>query len=262
MKITALILGICPPIRLEWLKNNVDYLDAQNFPFEKKIIAIDEFHGYQMPKNLKEYFESNGWEVLVDTHMSRSKTMDHAFSIINTEYVFYNEDDVLSKMPKLEDLEKVFNTKIDNKECGMISMTLGGTQFDPSIDDGEFKFIGDLKYMNDNTILQNEEYRIFKRDFKFANAWFFEFPGLIIRTDLFKRCHEGAKRRGGQVEQALTTSFMEDGFKEKYYKCSVAKLNALEYLKINPMSVNTECRLLTNLDVNQGNSPLGGNHNY
>lgn len=255
-------MGICPPIRLQWLKQNVDYLDSQNFPFVKKIIAIDQFHGNTIPLDLVNYFQSRGWNVLVDSHRSRARSMDHAFSQIDSEYIFYNEDDVLSTMPNILDLSKVFDTIIDERECGMISMTLGGTQFDPSRDDDNHKFIGDLKHMNRNTILENNDYRIFRRMEEYANAWFFEFPGLFIRTNLFKTCHERSKQIHGQIEQALTTAYIDQGFMEKYYKCSIAKINAFDLLKINPMSVNPDCRLLSNLDINQGNSPLGGNHLY
>jgi hypothetical protein len=216
-----------------------------------------------MPADLKEYFESMNWIVLVDSHRSRTKTMDNAFSIIDSEYIFYNEDDVLSKMPDILDISEIFATIIDDgRRCGMISLTLGGTQFDPNRTDDGHQFIGDLKYMNDNTMIKNSEYRIFKRMEEYANAWFFEFPGLFIKTDLFKKCHKVAKTMGGQIEQALTKAYINEGFVNKYYKCSIAKLNSLELLKINSMCVNHDCRLLTNLDSNQGNSSHGGNHNY
>jgi len=257
MEITAFILGICPPTRLTWLKQNIDYLEQQNFPFVKKIIAMDEFRGHKMSNELKEYFENQGWIVLVDSHMSRVKSMSHGFSLIESEYIFYNEDDVLSTMPDINDLESVFNANRNDRECGMISMTLGGTVFDAPTNN-----IGDLEYMNENTILSNARYRIFERDENYKNAWFFEFPGLFVKSELFKKCHEESKKIGGQIEMALTSAYFNNKFNEKYYKCSIAKLHALETLHKNPAFVNTDCRLLTNLDANQGNSGMGGNHNY
>lgn len=262
IEITAIILGICPQFRLDWLKQNVDYLDSQNFPFVKKIIAIDEFNGNKISSELVDYFKSKGWIVLVDNHRSRVLSMEHAFSLVESEYIFYNEDDVLSTMPNIDDLTSVFNTEINNRKCGMISMTLGGTQFDPSINDEDHKFIGDLKHMDRNTILKNENYNIFRRMEEYSNAWFFEFPGLFIRTGLFKKCHEGAKKAGGQIEQALTLSYRNYGYINEYYKCSIAKINSLELLKQNPMCVNSDCRLLTNLDANQGNGSHSGNNFY
>src|SRR3989338_2636806 len=106
--VTAFILGICPPQRLQWLTQTVDYMDQQYFPFVKKIIAVDEYKGYTMPAELKKHFEANGWIVLVDTHMSRTKSMDHAFSLIDSEYIFYNEDDVQVTLPRISDLTTVF----------------------------------------------------------------------------------------------------------------------------------------------------------
>lgn len=173
-EITALILGICPLERLQWLRRSVDYLDSQNFPFVKKILAIDEFNGHKFPLEMKDYFESKGWIVLVDSHKSRVASMDHAFSLIDSEYVFYHEDDVLATLPNIIDLMIVFSTTVSKRKCGMISMTLGGTQFDPYSD------IGDLKKMNENTLIQNDKYRIFVRLESYANAWFFEFPDCLL----------------------------------------------------------------------------------
>ena len=58
---------------------------------------------------------------------------------------------------KIEDLEYTFNHEIDGRKCGMVSMTLGGTQFDSSTN-----FIGDLQFMEDNKILGNDNYLVFR----------------------------------------------------------------------------------------------------
>lgn len=85
---------------------------------------------------------------------------------------------------------------------------------------------------------------------------------MFIRTDLFKKCHELAKTKHGQIEQALTSAYFGEKFQDSYYKCSIAKIDALDILQKNAMLVNSDCRLLTNLDVNQGGNPHMGNHNY
>ena len=255
INITAFILGICPPQRLEWLKRNVSYIEEQKFPFKKKIIAVDEFMGHKMPKDLIILFESMGWVVLVDSHMSRKESMSHALSEIDTEYTWYVEDDVLVKLPNIDDLGYIFNTEIDGRKCGWVSMSLGGTNFDASRN-----LIGDLELMESQTIIENDTYRIFKRDDKNANAFFFEFPSLFIETKLFKDLHEKAKEIGGQIEMALTKAYMSE-FVDKYYKCSVVKKNALEILKKNP-NKHIDCVFLNILDKYQGASILGGNHNY
>jgi hypothetical protein len=173
--ITAYITGIAHPQRMAWLRETVDYMDSQNFPFKSKLLAIDQFNGHFVKPEEVKYYESKGWRVLLDTHMSRSKTFDRVLREIDTEFVFYNEDDVRATMPNIEDVEETFNKTIEGRKCGMISMTLGGTHFDaPS------NFIGDLKFMNENLILESDDYIIFRRMESFKNDYFFEFPGLWI----------------------------------------------------------------------------------
>lgn len=258
--ITAFILGICAPQRLHWLKQTVDYLDEQKFPFVKKIIAVDEFRGDKMPSDLKKHFESNGWLVLVDTHMSRIKSMDHAFSLIDSNYVFYNEDDVLATMPTLSDLATIFEeTKVKNRECGMISLTLGGSN--SHFPKNKY---GDLNKVRDTILLENDEYLVFRRLEKERNDWFFEFPALFIKTELFKRCHETAKKKysGMQVEMGLTKAWFKEKLDKKYYKASLCKQDILQVVGDHPLEVFIRSRLITCLDPKQGSSPFGGNHAY
>jgi len=257
INVTAYIMGIAHPQRLEWLKFNIDTMDEQNFPFKKKIISIDQFNGHLVPLELVEHFEGRGWTVLLDSHRSRVASMDRAFNLIDTEYMFYNEDDVLSTLPNIEDLTETFNTYVGSRKCGMISMTLGGTQYD-----GSSGNIGDLRYMMENIIVESDEYIIFRRLEEFKNSWFFEFPGLWIRTTLFKNCHNKSKSMGGQIEQVLTRAYISSRYIDEYYKSSVAKKGSLNILLEDGNKVNSHCRLLTNLDPSQGNSPLGGNHLY
>jgi hypothetical protein len=257
MKITAFIMGIAHPQRLEWLRQTLNYMDMQNFPFEKKIVSIDQFSGHVAPPQLVEELQSKGWVVLLDSHRSRILSMERAFGEIDTEYIFYNEDDVMAHLPRAEDLEYVFKARIDGRECGMISMTLGGTQYDAPTQN-----LGDLKFMHDNKIMESEEYIIFRRLEEYKNAWFFEFPGLWIKTKLFKDCHARARGTGKQIEEGLTRAYFDASYEEKYYKSSICTKNALSILLEDGAKVNSHCRLLTNLDPAQGNSPLGGHHWY
>lgn len=258
--VTAFILSICPPQRLKWLKHSVDYLDRQHFPFVKKIIAVDEFRGNKMPDDLKKYFEFKGWLVLVDEHMSRMKSMDHAFSIIDSKYIFYNEDDVMATMPHATDLTRVFSEIKDSKRrCGMISLTLGGSKSHFPANQ-----YGDLSKVKDNILLENDDYLIFKRLEKDRNEWFFEFPALFIRTELFKLCHEVAKKKysGLQMEMGLTKAWFYEKLEKEYYKCSVCKHALFSIVGDEPLEIFKKSRLIDCLDPKQGSSPFGGNHAY
>ena len=257
INVTAYVSGIAHPQRMEWLRKTIDHMDSQEFPFRRKILTIDQFDGHTVKTEELTHFISRGWRIFLDSHKSRVKSFDRAFSEIETEYIFYNEDDVMANLPDIKDLSEVFNNVITTKQCGMISMTLGGTKYDAAT-----MFIGDLKFMEENVILESEDYIIFRRLEEFENDYFFEFPGLWARTDLFKDCHTRAKGINGQIEQALTTSYKNGGCKDKYYKCSIAKKGSLKILLDDPSKVNSHCRLLKNLDPDQGNSPVGGSHKY
>jgi hypothetical protein len=257
MEITAFLMGTAHPHRINWLKENVEYLDSQHFPFSKKLLSIDQFNGYYIQESDVKFFENKGWTVLIDSYGSRVASLSRALDNIDTEFIFYNEDDVLSTLPKIEDLEKTFNTVVNNRKCGMISMTLGGIKFDASS-----KFIGDLKHINENIVLSAENYDIFLRMEEYRNDVFFEFPGLFIRTNIFKMSHQEALKIGGWIETALTSGYFNNEFDKIYYKASVCKKNALDILNEDASLVNSHCRLLHNLDPKQGNGGLGGGSHY
>lgn len=255
MEITAFIMGICHPIRLDWLQKNLVFTDAQEFPFVRKIVAVDQFSGYTLPKQLREEFVECGWEVIIDNHHSRPKTMDHILNI-DTEYMFYNEDDVLPIFPDFEDLNTVFNLDNAGRKCGMISLTVGGSDW--IIDKNIY---GDIVLLNDNILLENERYVFFKRIEEYKNNFFFEFPGLFIRTELFKQCHLTAKEnKGTTIEMGLSDAYFQNDIDKNFYKCSVTKSNFLEVLLKDVPTAMTNCRMLHNLDVNQGSALVGGVH--
>lgn len=255
--VTAFIMGTCRPQRLAWLEQTVDYLDSQDFPFVKKILSIDEFDGYTFPVDLLDKFRARGWFVIIDNHKSRYKSMINALSYITSEYIFYNEEDVMATMPRMRDLDEVFNIKIQNRACGMISLTLGGsTNHFPA---NEY---GDLKDVDKNLILSTNEYLIFRRLESKRNAYFFEFPGLFVNTEMFRTCTRYAQLNfaGQSIEQGLTSAYFELSYDRDYYKASVAKTNIFEVIENDPNAFIRDCRLLDNLDPNQGNSSSGGNH--
>ena len=258
MNITAFIMGICPPQRLDWLKLTIDDIDSQNFPFVKKIIAIDEFDGYKFSENLIEYYNRKGWDVLIDSHRSRKLTMDRAFAMIDSEWIFYHEDDVMVKLPEYSIINKIVSMKDENnRDCGMISMNIGGSVYDAPTNN-----YGDIIHMNENTLYEKEgEMIIFKRLEKYMNYWFFCFPALFIRKDIFLKCHNDANKSMEQIEMGLTTAYLRNKFHRKFFKCTVAKHNTLELVLSDPYNIQ-KCDFLTILDPNQGVNPHGGGHHY
>ena len=260
INISAFIMSICHPQRIEYLEKTLDYMDRQNFPFAQKVLAIDEFDGYTFPKDLNKQLEKRGWIVLIDNHKSRMKSMDHAFAILDKEYIFYNEEDVQVDMPRIEDIEYVFkHIKVQERACGMISLNLGGSHSHFP----ENKY-GDLNKVHENILLENEDYLVFRRLEKEKNDWFFEFPGLFIPTDLFKQCHETAKKYypGSHIEVGLTKAWFKENLDKKYYKCSLCKKDILHIVGHNRVEIHEQAKLIKFIDPNQGISSFGGSQNY
>lgn len=269
MKVSALIMGICPPVRLIWLKDTLDYMDAQKFPFHHKVLAIDEYGGHIFPEEFKEEFEERGWTVVKDSHKNRIKSMYHALQYTDSDIVFYNEDDVKATLPKYEVVKTMFDEGLVvdeyRRECGILSMALGGTHMDQSKND-----LGDIAFMEENRITESilgsidSDILIFTREEKLRNAWFFEFPGLFVRSDILKSCMDYASEHfpGQQVEQGLTSAYFAQEFNTKYFKCSIARPEAPAILREDPFKLNSHCRFLENLDPRQGQSPLGGCHSF
>ncbi len=261
MKIKACIMSIAHPQRLKWLHETIKFMDQQDFPFHKKIVIIDQFNGNTVPEFLVKKLENWGWEVKLVSMRSRIKATDLFFEDDGTDIIFYNEEDVKATLPNYNKLKEAFNTEYDNRKCGIISMTLGGTQYDAPSGN-----IGDLELIENNIILRDKERKaIFvQRLEKFQSKWFFEFPGLFIRENIFRKCHEEAKRtkRNLQIEMGLTEAYFNLHIDHEYYKASYCKEDTYSILKEHPERVNSHCRFLYNLDPNQGNSPFGGHHSY
>jgi len=259
MKIKACVMSVAHPKRLLWLNESIKHIESQKFPFHKKVVIIDQFDGWKVPEFLLNKLRDWNWDVKLVALKSRTKAMDLFFEDDETDIIFYNEEDVMATLPSYELVEKIFNKERNGRVCGMLSMTLGGTKFDaPS------NFIGDLEFIEKNTIFEDDQRIVFERDEFFKNDWFFEFPGLFVREDIFKTCHHFGhlENKGIQVEMALTNAYIRTNLISKYYKCSLCKKEAPQILKQNPERVNSHCRFLQNLDPQQGSSPVGGNHTY
>lgn len=262
--IGCLILATCHPSKMRWVQQ-VEKSIANNDIFDEKILAVDEFNNLIFPSRIKNYFENNGWKVLVDRHKSRTKSMLHGIDEMSSEYIFYSEDDVLIDIPDKQLIINTLNHKIDNRECGMLSLNLGGTKSTISNMGGSLSNIGskngDLDFAKENILFQNDKSFSFKRLESMSNPWFYEFPGLFMPKELMKETIEKSKEqfKGMQIEMALTQAWFHYGFDKKYFKASISKNNLSDVLLSNPLEVSNLCRHLENLDKTQGAFVYGGN---
>jgi hypothetical protein len=262
-------MGICPPQRIEWLRKTLDYMDGQQFPFYQKVLCIDEFDGYRFPVDLHDKLLTRGWAIVKDSHRDRVKSMEHGLKwTIDSDVIFYNEDDVMATLPTHGIIDHVFNDfgalhgdedTHPDRSCGMLSMALGGTPMDLSR-----KYFGDIGMIPGTTHYRDNDYRIFQRLEHLRTAWFVEFPGLFIRAKVLKKCMKYATEHfsGEQVEMGLTKAWFALKMDKYHFKLSIAKADIAELLVDDPHNLNTKCRFLENLDPHQGQSPLGGKHSF
>lgn len=245
-KISALIL--CTAKRLKYLDDCINSLNSDFF--DQKILSIDEFGGYKFPNELKEKYQNQGWEIVIDNHQSKLGSLCNSIDKVKTDYVFYQEDDIVVNLPDKNFILSQLDTIYSDRKCGWISLNLGGASTDLSN-----RVYADLIRCEENKILENQDYFTFMREEEVKNDWFFEFPSIFIEKNLFKGFLDIMKLRGlhdnYSVEQNLTKIWFEFNSHKNYYKCCLAKHNLKQTLLDSPMKTMELSSLMIPLDPNQ-----------
>jgi hypothetical protein len=213
-------------------------IDKENFGFESKILSIDDF-GEGISEEVKKYTDSNNWTVLMGEPSGMVNNQLRALSIIDDEWVLYCEDDVLvEKLPTKEQLEEL-HSKVD--DIGLVSLTGGGymtemaipghPRYSPKLAE---EILDNIKNPDNHVIVDGDDATFWYRNPKFNNGWFFEFPSLFIKTDIFNTCINTSLTRfkGRQIEQSYTMSYFSLGYHEKYKRYTWAK-NINNHLDFN-----------------------------
>jgi hypothetical protein len=257
MKPDILVMGICHPTKLTYLNQSLDSVDPIQSIFNKKILAIDEFNGHVFPQPFKKKFTTKNWEILIDNHMSRTKSLLHAVRTAESEWVFYTEDDIVLELPNNFDLNN-FIKVVDGREPGMFSLTFGGTKHDLSKND-----VGDMVLAEQNEIYSDDKLFCFRRLEETKDDFFFEFPGLFIRKDLLEKClvHCVEYNKNCQIEFGLSLSWFQLHLYKNYYKASILRREFLEYRNTNAMNILHQGRFFKIIDPLQGQFAYGGNTN-
>lgn len=256
MNVDLLILGICNITKLTYLHKALTNLDKSEFKFNKKILAIDEFDGLTFPDVFKMQYTKTGWSILIDQHKSRNKSMIHGLEEAESEWVFYSEDDIIIDFPKTLNLD-YFMKESDGRMPGIISFSFGGTAVDLASND-----VKDMAFAEENEIHSTDEYFAYRRIESMRDKYFFEFPAVFVRKDLFLQClsYASEKYRNHQIEQALSLAWFELDFYKKFYKTTILKREFLNYRKDSALKI-MNCRYFSALDPNQGQFIHGGNTN-
>jgi len=243
-------MGTTKPQRLAWLAESLKYLDNQDFPFHEKIISIDKIGNNQLDSKIEGELQLRGWKIIKHTFADRGKCMRDALAQISSDFIFYNEDDILVKMPKYNDVHEAFDIRdLNGRTCGLLSFSLGGTKHD----DGKKNF-GDLADIKENILLEKEDYLVFKRLEEKKDDYFFEFPALFARKDIFVSCANFAPLNS--MEYDLTKAYFNQNFDSKYYKATICKHSIFDVLETYKHTYYRElketAKLTRLLDENQG----------
>jgi hypothetical protein len=260
MNITAVLTTLCNIKRIEWMLRSVLALEGCKFKFSRKLLFVAESGGETLPDNAIEALKSNGWEIFTDQYRNRPKTFTDILSAVDTEWIFYNEEDIIIEdMPSNLLLDRLELTPIDGRMLGQLSMTAGGSTFNCGGGD-----MGDFHNIEATVLDTNDDKVVILRDEAKRSNFFVNFPCLFIRKDILQQCHNYAidHCHSISIEEALSKAYFDLGLDKSFYKASVLRSNFLDLVRNSPETVDGKSLLFKCLDPHQGLSVLGGCHAY
>lgn len=260
IKLGCFLTTVDHPQKMEWLKDVTDSIDRQWINFMSKCVVFDCIHGNDISEELINYLSDHGWSVQQVHNHDRPMTLWHIINQMSEcDYVLHAEDDIIiEKFPKHEDLLTIFDSELNIRTCGMLTPSLGGSTFKCEGGDS-----GDFSNIEKNILYQTNNMVCFIRDEHYASNYFFELGTLFINRKAFQECLEYAihKCPNVQIEQALTSAWFNLGMYKDYYRATFCKPLLLEVWEKEPWRADGECRFMKCLDPNQGASLYGGKHN-
>lgn len=242
-----------------WLRRTLPTVNDK-FPFREKLLAVAEspVHRFQ-PKDAHWAIEM-GWDLHLDSYRDRIKSFTEIFEKIDTEWIFYHEEDVAIETMPTHAIMKEMDEYSDEhgRRCGQVSMNAGGSSYEDGPHD-----MGDLDKARENTIAETYGLNIIKRDENKRSVYFITFPALFIRTSIIRDCHRHACNNypGEQIERGITRAYFDLGLDRYFFKTSA--LYPSVYGIGNNEKVTSGPHVPYDvLDPRQGDSPLGGRHVY
>lgn len=262
MNITCIVLSTAK--RLEWLDKSIGSIDSLDFKFEEKIISIDEFDGFTISDADVKRYSDNGWIVDKVSVKNKHTSFKHAVDLSKGDYIFYTEDDIIiNKIPS--DIKDILSIKKESKNCGILSMNLGGSNLDYP------RHLGDMPYWLENVIYEKNNLISFIRLETEASKWFIEFPSVFFNKELISNLLDTTIIQNNVIEETLTSNFFNNFHNNKYYKASICynKIKEIIILLSNNKEVSfwneklESVKLYKLLDQNQGGANINLNEiNY
>ena len=229
--------------RPEWLDATIKSIDELDFKFNEKLLSVDEFDGYHLTSDIIEKYRGSGWVVDVVSLKSKEKCIKRLTDMTSSDYVFYAEDDVLiNNIPS--NVCDILNTVVDGRECGMLSMNLGGSLLDYP------NHMGDLPYWLDNIIYSDNNIVSFRRLESQKSRWFFEFPSVFIKTNLLKKLISIGGLTNNNIEEGLTSRWFSNGLgnsEVSYWIELLEKSKLYKILDPNQGGANINLNIINNV---------------
>lgn len=258
MKICCILLATAN--RINWLDMSIESINKLKFKFDEKILSVDEFDGNKLDVNLIEKYKSYGWKIDLVSFKNKHLSLKKAVNESKSDYIFYTEDDILIRdIP--EKTKKILSIKDNNRECGILSMNLGGSLLDYP------RNLGDLPFWLDNILYEDENLVSFLRLESQASRWFFEFPAMFVKTNIFNDILDGNIINNNVIEEELTKRYFNKNFHISHFKSAICKKNikpTIDLLMDNK-DVSFWIEILENskfyklLDPNQGGASINLN---
>lgn len=231
--------------RLDYLEATIHSINKLSDKFQEKFVSI---HGEGITLGIVNLLETTNWKVDLFTG-DRISAFKRSINSISADYIFYIEDDIeLLDFP--DEMYDVLKLDDSGRKCGLLSMNLGGSTLRYP------HAFGDFPTAKERIIQQNEKTFTFVRKEGLKNAYFFEFPCVVMEREMLMRILPNLTNT--QIEISLSLEF--EKLRSEYYKASICKPEVTRFVEDMNNSIhipNFDAQLETVkfyklLDPNQG----------
>lgn len=217
MNIDCVLIATNLKNRFEKLKTCSQHLDK--FNFKNKNLSVDCFN----QDSIDDFsdFERRGWKILKHERKGIFGNMVEGVSGLNSDWIFYCEDDVaVEQIPSSDDMKMIEGLKSKGRSVGYISLMFGGMEEGRNIKEMHEYLRSSSSYKKTKNNSQ-----IFLRQEKFKNDFFITFPVALFKRDVLIQLIDyiNLYKKGIQVEEAFSQAWMEVNMPEKYCTLSYVK---------------------------------------